>query len=63
MNFAKITTELTTELGVEKLAELAMCRASVLEAIATGRREPTYAVGDRLIRMHDSMREMKRRTK
>lgn len=64
MNWQKITTELVAEVGSQhKLAELAMCSERNLASILAGRSEPSYALGDRLIRMHDQMREMRPRKK
>ena len=61
MNWKKITHELHAALGSKaKLSQLAMCSDSQITAIMDGRAEPSYSLGDRLIRMHDSMKESRR---
>lgn len=60
MNWQKITTELLAAFGTKaKLAKLAICSEAHITAILAGKTEPSYSVGDRLIRMHDQMREMR----
>jgi len=61
MNWQKITQELINELGsMDKLCKLAMCTQRQIERVMRGQ-SPSYELGDRLIRMHDSMKEMRRK--
>ncbi len=52
----RITLELIEAYGsIERVAKLAICGPSLIRRVAAGRTEPTYSVGDRLMRMHQSM--------
>ena len=58
----RITLELIDGYGSEeRLAKLAMCQVSQIRRIAAGKVEPTYSLGERLMRMHASFLDSRAR--
>lgn len=62
--FQRITLELAESYGsVERLARLAMTTPATIKRICAGKSEPTYSLGDRLMRMHASLMDAEERKK